>query len=65
MGDDKSMFESACKRAGLIVPDDLKLGTLHGFSEIHKQLGHLRPNRSAESEPASFFVPEAFLRYDD
>lgn len=65
MDDDKSTFESACARAGLAVPEDLKAGTLHGFTEINKQLGHLRHPRPAESEPASFFVPEAFLRHDD
>ena len=65
MDNSEKTFSEATARARLDVPDDLKDGTLQGFIEIDKLRPHLRPKRHAESEPASFFVPRAFLRDDD
>jgi hypothetical protein len=54
-------FESAMRRAGIEVPDDLRAGTFAVFRELTAMAAMMRVPREAESEPAGQFRLDAFL----
>jgi hypothetical protein len=54
-------FESAMRRAGIEVPDDLRHGTFAVFQELTAMAAMIRVPRAAESEPAGQFRIDVFL----
>jgi hypothetical protein len=61
MDDAEDRFESAMRRAGIEVPNDLRAGTFAVFRELTAMAAMMRVPREAESEPAGQFRVDVFL----
>jgi hypothetical protein len=54
-------FDSAMRRAGMEVPEDLREGTFAVYRELMAMAAMVRTPRDAESEPANQFRVDAVL----